>query len=132
MKCRFQAIGRSEVALSFPLWESSATASGRLWDFDIFRWSKISATRFGYYKTISSFDFKVSKLEFRNNLEELQVRIEIKQLNKTAKYVILNNCSSEVIHFKNVIKGRCHWENVISGKGNSALNTEFQALAKAL
>ena len=32
------------------------------------------------YKTISRFDFKVSNLEFRNVLEELQVRIETKQL----------------------------------------------------
>ena len=32
------------------------------------------------YKTISRFDYKVSNLEFWNILEELQVRIEKKQL----------------------------------------------------
>ena len=56
------------------------------------------------YKTISRFDYTVSNLEFKNILEELQGRIETKQLNTAGKCVILNSYNSEVMYFKNVIK----------------------------
>ena len=84
MKCRLRAIGGSEGAFISHYGSPGAPPQE---SFEVLTFS--DGLKFqqldlaiisNYYKTISRFDFKVSKLEFRNILEELQVRIEAKEL----------------------------------------------------
>ena len=87
MKCRLQAIGGSEGALISYYGSPGAPPQE---SFEVLTFSDglkfqqldlaIISIISNDYKTISRFDFKVSKLEFRNILEELQVRIETKEL----------------------------------------------------
>ena len=84
MKCGLRAIGESEGALIFHYGSPGAPPQESfeiLTFLDGLKFQQLdSAIISDYYKTISRFDFKVSNLEFRNVLEELQVRIETKQL----------------------------------------------------
>ena len=84
MKCRLRAIGGSEGAFISHYGSPGAPPQE---SFEVLTFS--DGLKFqqldlaiisNYYKTIYRFDFKVSKLEFRNILEELQVRIETKEL----------------------------------------------------
>ena len=84
MKCRLRAIGGSEGAFISHYGSPGAPPQK---SFEVLTFSdglKFQQLDLAIisndYKTISRFDFKVSKLEFRNILEELQVRIETKEL----------------------------------------------------
>ena len=84
MKCRLRAIGGSEGAFISHYGSPGAPPQE---SFEVLTFSdglKFQQLDLAIisndYKTISRFDFKVSKLEFRNILEELQVRIETKEL----------------------------------------------------
>ena len=84
MKCCLRATGGSEGAL-FSYYGSPGAppqASFEILTFlDGLKFQQLDLALINNdYKTISKYDFKVSNLEFRNILEELQVRIETKQL----------------------------------------------------
>ena len=84
MKCRLRAIGGSEGALIYHYGSPGAQPQESfeiLTFLDGLKFQQLDlAVISDDYKTISRFDFKVFNLEFRNVLEELQVRIETKQL----------------------------------------------------
>ena len=84
MKCRLRAIGGSQGALISHYGSPGAQPQESfeiLTFLDGLKFQQLDlAVISDDYKTISRFDFKVFNLEFRNVLEELQVRIETKQL----------------------------------------------------
>ena len=84
MKCCLRAIGGSEGAL-FSYYGSPGAPPEANFEILTFlgglKFQQLDLALINNdYKTISKYDFKVSNLEFRNILEELQVRIETKQL----------------------------------------------------
>ena len=84
MKCCLRAIGGSEGAL-FSYYGSPGAPSQASFEIltflDDLKFQQLDLALISNdYKTISKYDFKVPNLEFRNILEELQVRIETKQL----------------------------------------------------